>query len=208
MYKSVSFSRPNLNAPRWKEKRTSPIDNEFVKYINESLGTSFKISELKSIIRIMFEAFQDEIINNRDGIHLPEALGDIFLGTCSKKTKTINYDYENSLKHGKVIETRNYDSDQHLAKIFHTFFGIKKPIRNASLWSFHSCRDFARKVSKEYPRQWAKYIKVDKGIYISDLIRPGWKRRWDKYRTQETHEKHNIEKHARRRNNIESKESN
>ena len=74
------FKKPDLNAPRFRAKRTS--------ILNESLYLKFKEkypqykdisnSTLKSIIVTFNKRIWENAIGNRDGTELPEVLGYIY----------------------------------------------------------------------------------------------------------------------------------
>jgi hypothetical protein len=100
------------------------------------------------------------VIDNRDGIQLPESSGWLFIGTC-QQSKKVNVDFAKSKKYGVQVTNKNWESDGKLAKIFFTNYALKHKIKNREFWSFTACRDFKRAVAKSYPENWTTYVVVD-----------------------------------------------
>jgi len=125
---------------------------------------------VKTIIVDTNKAIADLIIELRDGVELPEQLGHMFLGTCQPKIRK-NVDFKTTDNYLKVIQHRNWESDNYLAKIFYTNYSSKYKFKFHELWGFKGCREFTRKVGKTYPENWKKYIQVDYSLKVSRLYR-------------------------------------
>jgi hypothetical protein len=128
------------------------------------------IAKIKKIIITANKAIADTVIDTRDGIELPERLGYVFLGTCLPKIRK-NVDFKTTSHYLKVIQHRNWESDNYLAKIFYTNYENKYKFKFHELWGFKGCRDFTKAVGIEYPKNWKKYIQVDHTLKISKLYR-------------------------------------
>ena len=101
----------------------------------------------------------DGIIDNRNGIELPEGLGYIFMGTCPPAKKT-NVNYKASVETGVTSSFRNWDSDNKLLKIFYTNHSTKYPFSNKQVWSFKAVKQFRKSASEAFKKNWSKYIEV------------------------------------------------
>ena len=112
------------------------------------------------IIKSFNEALWEAVLENRDGVRLPEALGSLFIGTC-KGTNGRNIDYAKSKKYGVVVSNNNWETDGKLAKIFYTSYSSKYKFAFRECWSFTACRNFKRGVAKAYPENWNMYVQVD-----------------------------------------------
>jgi hypothetical protein len=166
------FKKPDLNAPRFRAKRTS--------ILNESLYLKFKEkypqykdisnSTLKSIIVTFNKRIWENAIGNRDGTELPEELGYIFIGTCMPPKK-YNVDYIKSKELNQNVKHRNFESDNFIAKIFYTNFISKYRLQDRELWQFKGERDFTRAVAKHYPENWKKYVQVENFTAINVLFK-------------------------------------
>ena len=111
------------------------------------------------------------VINKRDGVEIPMQIGHMFVGTCPM-TKRKNVNFKMSQEYKQTIQHRNWESDNHLAKIFFTTFASKyKKFKHNDLWSFEADRAFKRTVAKMYPENWKMYMQVDPYIKISSLFR-------------------------------------
>lgn len=167
-----AFKKPDLNAPRFRPKKhnllNADLHRRFItKYPKYK---DITIKQMKEIIMKFNTAIWREVIDNRDGIELPEQLGYVFIGTCKKKIHD-NINYHVSAQLGVKVQNQNWESDQYLAKIFYTNYETKYHFRFHELWSFTGVRDFKRAVAKEYPKEWKKYIVIDNMQQVSKLFR-------------------------------------
>ena len=175
--------KPDLNAPRYRPKKLNLTNIDFYKKFIDSNPkyASMDISTFKSIISAFNGEIWKKVVEERDGVELPEQLGYIFIGTCPRKKS--NVDFSKSKKYGTVIQHQNWESDQYAAKIFYTNFETKYRFRHNEMWSFTGIRDFKRTVGQTYPQEWKKYVMVDNLVRVSRLFR---KEKFKDIRKQET----------------------
>jgi hypothetical protein len=167
------FKPPNLNAPRYVGKSFNPLLGKGFLIELRKQHPKFKYwtdVSIRNIIKKSNELIWEKVIENRDGVELPESLGYLFIGTCNKK-KNANPNYNQSVLYGKTITNRNWESDEYLAKIFYTNYETRFHFKFRELWTFKACRNFTRTVSTTYPKSWTKYIKVEPTLNISRLFR-------------------------------------
>jgi len=169
---SKKYKAPDLNAPRYRPKRLNLTNTDFYKqFIKDNPKYSqLNIKDFKKIIELFNGKIWKNVIEERDGIQLPEQLGYLFVGTCPRK-KGENTDYNKSAKYGIKLQNQNWESDQYTAKIFYTNFETKYRFKNHELWGFVGVRDFKRTVAKSYPQNWKKYVMVDNMMKVSKLFR-------------------------------------
>ena len=161
----------NLNGPRFRAPRLNTTSSEWLNDIMSSSDCLVKDQDLiKKIIVETNKAIRDVVIDTRDGIELPEQLGYMFLGTCQPKIRK-NVDFKTTDNYLKVIQHRNWESDNYLAKIFYTNYETKYKFKFHELWGFKASREFTRKVGTEYPKNWKMYIQVDHSLKVSRLYR-------------------------------------
>lgn len=161
----------NLNGPRHRVRRFNTTNTEWIKEITDSPECLIKDPE--TVLKVIVEtnkAIADVVIETRDGIELPNQLGYMFLGTCQPKIRK-NVDFKTTDSYLKVIQHRNWESDNYLAKIFYTNFGTKFKFKFHQLWGLKACREFTRKVGVTYPENWKRYIQVDHSLHVSRLYR-------------------------------------
>tara|TARA_Y100000592_G_C5338944_1_gene253250 strand:+ start:70 stop:651 length:582 start_codon:yes stop_codon:yes gene_type:complete len=156
------FKTPNLQAPRFRADTYEVLNKEFFDRFREKYPryNKLKDKEIRSIIKSFNKLAFETVIDNRNGVELPESLGWLFIGTCQASKKK-NVDYAKSRKYGVKVSNKNWDSDGKLAKIFFTNREIKHKFRNREFWGFIACREFKRAVAKTYPENWNNYIVVD-----------------------------------------------
>lgn len=180
--------KPNLKAPRFFIKRYNTLSNDRVSSIKEKTGSTLSELKIKSILESFNELIAETVIDKRDGVDLPENIGNIFIGTCLPKIRK-NVDFKVSMEHLKVIEHRNWESDKYLAKIFYTNSEIKYKFKNHELWGFKAARLFSRELARTYPINWKKYIQVDHTLKVAKLFR---KNSYKLFKADETQRRLNV----------------
>lgn len=165
-----SFKKPDLNAPRFRDKKLGLLNKKTIGEFKEKypMYDTIDDSKLKNIIKLYNKKLWEGAIKYREGVELPDSLGYIFIGTCPP-AKTINKNYNLSKQYGKVIQNRNWETDGNLGKIFYTNYSAKYKFRFRELWRFEGVRDFKRTVAKEYPKNWTKYIYMKNKYRVAHL---------------------------------------
>lgn len=163
--------KPDLNAPRFRTKRISVLTVKTLKAMKEKYPeySNLSLQEFKSIIMTFNGLMVDSIIENRNGVELPDGLGFIFIGSCPPSKKK-NIDYKRSHEFGVEASHRNWDSDNKLMKIFYTNRNSKHPFQNKQVWAFKAVKQFRKQASEAYKEDWAKYIEVSPTQKISAMF--------------------------------------
>lgn len=168
---SKPFRKPDLNAPRYRAKRLNLLNADFYDAFRKENPRFAHLTneDIKNIINGVNGRLWQTVIDERDGVELPEQLGYIFIGSCPAKKE--NKDYKTSKELQQLIQHRNWESDNYLAKIFYTNAGSKYRFLYSKLWGFKPVRQFSRSVGQTYPDQYLKYLVVDNKRRINDLFR-------------------------------------
>ena len=155
------FKKPDLNAPRFRNKSMSILNSSLLKEFKKKYPEykDLNILEFKKIIGTFNSNITKGIIENRNGVELPEGLGYIFMGTCSPAKKN-NINYKKSEIQGFSTKHHNWDSDNKLLKIFYTNQNTKYPFKNKQVWAFKAVKIFRKAASEAYKKNWTKYIEV------------------------------------------------
>ncbi len=167
---SKPFRKPDLNAPRFRGKRLNILNADFCDAFRKEHPKYAHLSnqDIKSIIHNVNGKLWQTVIDERDGVELPEQLGYIFIGSCP--AKKMNKDYKTSKELQQLIQHRNWESDNYLAKIFYTNYGSKYRFMYSKLWGFKPVRQFSRSVGQTYPEQYLKYLVVDNKRRINEIF--------------------------------------
>ena len=168
---SKKYKKPDLNAPRYRSKKLNLTNVDiYNKFLEENPHIErICLDKFKEVIKTFNGKIWESIIENRDGVELPEQLGYIFIGTCPRKKS--NVDFKKSEHYGITLQNQNWESDQYVAKIFYTNYESKYKFKNHELWGFSGVRDFKRKVGQTYPKEWKKYLIVDNMVRVSRIFR-------------------------------------
>lgn len=179
------FNKPDLNAPRFRPKKLNILNQRFCEKFHSQNPKYRHLSheKIKNIVSTMNGIIYTTVINERDGVELPEQLGYLFIGTCPRKVSD-NVDYKKSLIYGRKLQNQNWESDQYVAKIFYTNFETKYRFRFHEMWGFTAVRDFKRQVAKTYPVEWKKYVVVDNLQKVSKMFRTYRYREFQKKETE------------------------
>jgi hypothetical protein len=167
------FKKPDLKAPRFRVNKPGILGPKFYIAFKKKFPQYAKIpnNELKSIIYEYNGNLWKGVIEHRDGIELPQGLGNMFIGTCSSPKIRYNSDFRSSIKNDTLTRLKNYESAGFLAKIFYTNYASKYLFAFREFWEFKGTRDFTRTVSSTYPINWKKYIVVENTLLISKLYK-------------------------------------
>jgi hypothetical protein len=156
------FNKPDLTAPRFRPEIHTILNKEFFDSFKKKHPKYKNLDnkDLRKVIKIFNDQICATVIDNRDGIKLPESIGWLFIGSCQQSKKE-NVDYAKSNKYGVAVSNKNWETDGKLAKIFFTSYALKHKMKNREFWKFVACRDFKRAVAKTYPENWNMYVTVD-----------------------------------------------
>jgi|TARA_R110000772_G_scaffold204317_1_gene314455 hypothetical protein len=156
------FKKPNLKAPRFRPDVYQVMNQKFFNEFRKKHPRYKNLTDtqLRKIGKTFNIIFWEKVIENRDGVQLPEGLGYMFVGTCQASKKD-NINYGKSHKYGIPVRNKNWETDGKLAKIFYTSYASKYKFVNRECWAFTACRSFKRSLSKSYPENWTMYVEVD-----------------------------------------------
>jgi hypothetical protein len=156
------FKKPDVKAPRFRPSVYNLLNKEFFESFRDKYPKYKDVTDdqLKNIIKVFNQIMWQNVIDNRDGVQIPEQIGWLFIGTCQASKKN-NIDFAKSKQYGVTVTNKNWATDGKLAKIFFSNFAPKHKIRNREFWMFVACRDFKRAVAKAYPENWQMYIVAD-----------------------------------------------
>jgi hypothetical protein len=173
-----TFKKPDLNAPRFREKSVQVLQVSLYKKFRKKYPEyDIDYNQFKEIIYTYNKDIADGIIEYRDGVELPESLGYIFIGSCPAMTKRVNIDYKKSAQYGVITQHRNWGSDNKVMKIFFTNNLVKYKLQNKDIWAFVPNREFRRKASKYYLEDYNKYIMINNNRKISMLFKESLNKR-------------------------------
>jgi hypothetical protein len=166
------FRKPDLSAPRYRVKKKNIITDEYMQdfYSRHPELSKYLKKDIKDILRKFNGFLWEAIIENRDGVELPEGLGYVFIGACPYVKKD-NIDYGKSIKYGMAVTHKNYDTDGYLGKIFYINYSAKYKLRDRSIWAFNGARYFKRAVTKSFKEDWRKYLVIDNTTKVSKMYK-------------------------------------
>lgn len=183
----MGFNKPNSAGPRYRQENFNAINEELLDIIKKKYPeyASLTLTQIREIVKAFNTQVCNTVIEERYGVELPERLGLVFIGTC-KPRKKANPNYRLSAEYRRMVENRNWESDNNLAKIFFSpiTYGSRLSFANRELWGLNPARWFKTKVGHTYPYFWKRYIEVDPRKKLSYLFKNNVQRM--KHRDDET----------------------
>lgn len=170
----MSFKAPDITAPRFKIRSKPVIDKDFLDKFRKRFpeNRNIKHTTFSRIMIAVHEEIVQGIIENRDGIELPEGLGFLFIANCQKSKKQ-NIDFKASKLAGEKVLHQNWESDNRLMKIMFSNGAAKYKLPNKQVWAFRLSKANRKTVSAAYKKQWAKYHIIPNMKGIQSMFKRG-----------------------------------
>lgn len=165
---STVVKKPNIKGPRFRSKSKETLDISLYKKFIEKYPqhASITIEIFEKVIKHDNGNIWKNIVEFRDGVTLREGLGNVIAVSCNSSKREV-IDYKRSEEAGHKVLHKNWECDNHLAKIIYTNYGTKYKFRNRELWSFFAVRQFKRALSEEFRKDYKKYIYLASGVKAS-----------------------------------------
>jgi hypothetical protein len=161
----------SLKGPRFRNKSkfilNKELFNKFLKKYPEYKNLNYET--FKEVIKSFNNKLVDKVIEERNGVALPENLGVIVICSFKPKNNSSNFNFKLSNEHGKNVKNRNLNTEDLLCKIFYTNYNYRMRLANRAFWKFTPHRSFKRKVSKEFIDNYNKYILINSDTKVSSL---------------------------------------
>lgn len=172
---------PDLNAPRFRKSNYSVIDDNFISDFLQEHPEYSDMPELskKGFIKKKINQFNSyiwkHVLNNRDGIDLPERLGVVFVGAKTSIYNPVKYGLSASV--GKEVRTTNPETNGLIAKVFYSRHSRNHGITVKTMWGFKICREFARSVASVFKTSYNKFRRVENKRQLMILFEQRTKRK-------------------------------
>jgi hypothetical protein len=165
------YRKPDVKGPRYRKTVHNVLNSSFLEEFKTKYPNYRNIDnkKLKSIIDSYNGVLWQMIIDEREGVELPEGLGFLFIGTATAKSENPNP--VKSAESGVALTHMNWQTNNRICKIFYTNYPSKYRFANREVWTFMAVRQFKRSVSKAYVDNWERYIVIDNLKKISHLYR-------------------------------------
>jgi len=149
---------PNRKAKRARTKSLQVLDVTRLRKFHLLFPEYKKVTqkEFHQVMRVFHEELIDDIVDNRDGVILPNNLG--FLQILSFKYKNVKrVDYAKSIKYGKRFYFKNWDTDGYLGKVIYKSFFKNRGIKFYNFWIFELVRPAKNKISAAFRENYQSY---------------------------------------------------
>lgn len=157
----MEYKKPNRKAKRARKKAAVIVDYYMVKrFLKKHPEYKVTAKEVNKIIRQFNRNMVLSVVDNRDGLRLPERLGKLqIVGFPRTKKKII--DFGKSNKTGVVHYYQNWETDNKICKIIYNNKLPGYAFRNCRFWGLETKRSFKEIASKAFKSMYEKYVYVD-----------------------------------------------
>lgn len=146
---------PRFNIKQW---RYTPLNKElFDKFKKANPNIEIEYAFFKDTIISINEEIINYVMNNYEGIFLPQGMGRIYLALFPPKEKKINDKIIQET--GIAASYHNFDSGGFLGKIVWLFDDTRYKSENLKYYGFVGCRVFKNRVSKAFRETPEKYVR-------------------------------------------------
>lgn len=168
--KRDGYKKPDTSAPRFRRERLNVLTPElFRKFKRQNPEINIDYQTFRKVILSFNKKIWVKVLENREGVELPERLGYIFIGTCPKASGIT--DPITSAEYDRKIDHKNWDSNQYVCKIFYSNYGTKYKFANSGMWYFVASRKFKRAASATFVKNWNRYVKVSPISKVSNFFK-------------------------------------
>lgn len=150
-------------APRYRRSkyRYNLINKDLWNKFKEETKTNISWNEYKKINEYINLEIKAEAIRSREGVLLPEQMGNLWLGLFKLKERPIN---ENLARNTGVHSTYfSFETSGLQGKILWDFDRVRYKVKNYPYWGFIAHRDFKTEAShsfKEVPELYSRIIPI------------------------------------------------
>lgn len=154
--------------PKYRRKETilpsTEMANSFLKkYPNYS---NVKPSDFRKIIGEFNKRVMQEVVDNRNGVMLPDLLGCIFIGSSKTDKQVKSY---SKYSDNEAVRYTNVATDGRILKFLFSASVTSVPFKNFTCWSFKANRDVRRNTAKLFENNYQKYVDIT-NIKIGELF--------------------------------------
>lgn len=166
-----TYRQPDVKGPRYRKKKHNVLNANFLEDFKKKYPAYKNVDNkiLKTIIDTYNGVLWQMVIEEREGVEIPEGLGFLFIGSATVRND--NPDRVVSGRMGVLINHMNMETNNKVCKILYTNYPSKYKFVNREVWTFSAVRQFKRTVSKAYLDNPNKYIVIDNLAKISNLYK-------------------------------------
>lgn len=166
------YKAPNVTAPRYREKVYGLLNSKLLEEFKEknSRHKDLTIQHFTEIVKTFNDEVWKEVIENRDGVELPDGIGFLFIASTPASKHKNNIDFKESARLGITVHNKNWETDNRLAKIMYSNYHAKYRFPFREIWGFQAVRQFKRSVAQTFPENYNRYVHLTDTKRVSDLF--------------------------------------
>lgn len=158
----------------YRERRNNTFYTDLREKHKELANYSDK--QIRDYIIGFNELIRDTLVEHRDGIVLPEHIGNLFIATYKPSKDRRPLDRVTTKKLGKRTYYHNRHSEGYTGWAHYTYNLEKYNFTNCKLWKFQPGYNLKSQMFEQFINGWKKYIVMPNIKYIHSFIRSYWKK--------------------------------
>lgn len=173
----VQFKKADPKAPRFRPEAFDILNRDNRTFYAEMKKQhpalkKYSNTDIAKCIKLFNMRIAGEVINNRNGVRLPDGMGLVVLGAYKIPEVTGPPDPVASAALGVTVPHSALHSDSYIAKIKYTNDVDRHMFDNHDLWMFDACRALTRAASAEFKAgNHTRYIVFSTYEHIAHLFR-------------------------------------
>lgn len=157
----MSYKKPDRTGKRLRKHSSVIMNYNAMKRFKELYPEyDITLKEFNKILKAFNSNIIETVINNRDGVELPERLGHLQIVAFPKPTKKI-IDFAKSNELGEIRYHGNWETDNKIGKITYRSTPSGYTFKNSRFWGLIPTRSFKQRMSEVFKRKWQKFIYID-----------------------------------------------
>lgn len=155
---------------RWASGRYNVLNkNLFNQYKVDIENPIQDFSLFNKVIREFNNEIKEAVISNRDGVKLPAFMG--VLAVCSyKPTRNPPINWAASEENQVKLKEHNLKTAGLACKLVYSVYSAKYKFRSWALWRFEGNRDFKKRVSEGFIKNYNHYKRMDNKAHVSKMF--------------------------------------
>ena len=158
----IEFDKADPKGPRVRKNHTKMLTKEFFKALRKKHPylKNYTDRQIRLVVKSVHAKMREIISETRDGLSLPNELGNIILGACKVDTP-YSPELKRSAELGIVVHHKNWNSNGWICKVCYSSYAAKYRYKNSSLWAFEALKHLKKDVSRAFTKDHKKYIILD-----------------------------------------------
>lgn len=179
----------DLYKPRLRKKRIynfKLINKDFFEiyrqiYPNSSIDT---FEKMKKVLHAVNQRIIEKVSTTREGVEFAKLAKMVVVSYIPRTSILINTDHYINIvetkKSNKVVKFTNFHTEGRCCRLLYSMDLIKYKFVFRNLWQFNATRLFTRTMSKEFRKDYKKFVESDGNVSLRQAFNSNYNYKWHK----------------------------